>query len=143
LEAIRKSTIISPTEGDVTEYCIRVCQDGTVTVSIEGGEITSTATAIDVELKPTTLTVSTTAIKLVTTNQTDRRVILIQNKSETNILYISTSASVTAGATPGSSTDGWEVGPGESFNTPSGDGAIWWGICSTGESALVKVGEGK
>lgn len=82
----------------------------------------------------TVISVSTSAVKLPTTALTDRNAISIHNKSASTTLYIGFSSSVTADDT---STGGWEVPPGNYFNTDVTPDVEIWGISTA--AITVKV----
>ena len=130
LESIRKSTIVSPTEGDPTEYCIRVCQDGTVEISGNiGGSVQ--ISGLSVEGKNTTLEVSTTAIPLPATALTGRNALSVRNLDATTTLYVGFSTSLTADSVVGV-TSGWQVGPNETYNVDIQDDIVLFGIVTSG-----------
>jgi len=138
LEAIRRSTIISPTVGDLTEYCIRTCVDGTVTIdgTVEGSFSPS---GLSQAGRNTTLSVGTTAVAIPASALTDRNSMLIRNLDATVDLYIGFDTGVTATQTVGT-TSGWLVGPNETYNVDIKDDILIYGIVASG-SILVQVQE--
>ncbi len=86
----------------------------------------------------TTLTVTDVLTALPATPRPLRNSISVMNKGS-DILYIG-DASVTAGDAIGT-TSGWDVFPGDIYNTDITDAIILYGIASAGKTILVKVFE--
>jgi hypothetical protein len=129
LDAIRKSTIVSPTEGDPTEYCIRVCQDGEVTITgTIGGSVQ--LQGFSTTWKNTTLNVSTTALPLPSTALTGRNAIAIRNLDPSVTLYIG-NFDVVANDAIGT-TAGWQIGPNETYNLGITDSVVLYGVVASG-----------
>ena len=82
----------------------------------------------------TVVSVGTSSVKLPSSPLTSRNTISIHNKDTSATLYIGFSSSVTADDT---STGGWEVAPGNFFNTDITPSVEIWGISTT--TITVKV----
>lgn len=129
-EVIRKSAIISPTIGDPAEYCLRVCQDGTVTIT---GAVTGSfqPSGLSTAGRNTTLDVTTVAIPLPLSALTGRNALSVRNLDVSTILYVGFDTSLTADSINGT-TSGWQVGPNETFNVDIQDDIVLYGIVSSG-----------
>ena len=99
------------------------------------GEITPTGLKTDWII--TTISVSTSAIKIPTTNLGSRNAISIHNLDASKILYIGPDNTVTANAIVGT-TSGWEIGPGNFLNFDITDAIDIYAIAPSG-TILVKV----
>lgn len=108
-------------------------------VVIYAGTVAAVPSGLRTAGKVTTLDVTTTAAVLPATALTDRNAMSVHNLSTTTTVYIGFDSGVTADAVNGT-TSGWELGPGEFFNTDITDGIFLYAIVSTG-TAKVKVME--
>lgn len=96
-------------------------------------------TGLSTAMEVTTMTVGTTPTKIPATPLSGRNSISIHNISDTETLYISTKATVTADRTIGT-TAGWEVFPESIYNIDITDGIELYGVVGTG-TITVKVME--
>ena len=132
LEAIRKSANpITPGDNSDLYIATKVIEDITGSFAPSG---LRTGWLI------TTLLVSATAIKIPTTAFTDRNSIEIHNLSSTYNLYIGPANTVTADAVAGT-TSGKIIPPDSYWSIDITDAIDIYGICASGESALVQVME--
>lgn len=107
--------------------------------TLDGSQFTVIDSAITVGGSNHTLQVTDTASKIPNTPRENRNTLAIQNFSTTDTIYIGTSSSVTAGRNIGSTTDGWEIGPLETWNDLVTEDVDIWAITDTGKTVLIKV----
>jgi len=78
-----------------------------------------------------TFNVSTTAVKIPATAQTDRNSIIIWNTDVSKTLYLGPANTVEANDNVGS-VAGWQIAPLSYFSTDVTDAVEFWGIASSG-----------
>ena len=114
---------------DNDEVIIRTTAEGEFTFS-----------GLGIGMKTSTLQLTSSQTALPATALTDRNSLTIQNFSPSSTVYIGTTG-VTAGRNIGSTTDGYELGPEESVNIDFKAAITIYGICDSGETAIVKITE--
>jgi hypothetical protein len=139
LNAIRKAAE-QETVGNENEYILKTKIKNTESeaIPIQGS---FTDSAITTEMKTSTIEVNDVAQAIPETNLSNRNTISIQNFSTTSTIYVGTSSGVTAGRNAGSTTDGTEIGPLETWNYAINDTATIYAICNSSETAIIKVTE--
>jgi len=143
IDALRKTIEPSPGASDPHIYRQRVCvaNTGSEPIPIDATLVESAITKGTAGMKTSTITVTSTAAKIPATPLADRNTISIQNFSSTDTVYVGTIAGVTAARTPGSTTDGTEIGALETWNYAINDSSEIFAITESGKTALVKVTE--
>jgi len=136
IEALRKASE-QLTPGDVTDSYIKVKNPSGQPIDISGSFVFS---GLSTGIITTTITVTDTATALPASILAARNSLLIRNLSDTEILYIGL-ATVTAGRTVSSTTDGYEIDPNQEFSVDIANGLALYGIASSGKTILVKVTE--
>jgi len=100
---------------------------------------TFTPSGLSTDFKTTTLLVGDTETALPTTPIVGRVSISIRNLSSSNSVYIGLTG-VTAGDGI-STTNGWNLDPNSSFNMDLAADIVIYGICTGGNTAIVKIAE--
>jgi hypothetical protein len=124
LEVLRKSAVVEAP----TVYRLRT------TTLLEGGDINIKAPTGP--FIKSVHTIGDTVINPLAVALTDRTSLSIRNKSSSVTIYLGEDSSVTA---DDSSTGGWEIGPSEDFHIDLDPSNVFYLICPTGQSAIIKI----
>lgn len=136
IEGLRKAAeYVNP--GDLSETYLKVKNPTGQPIDISGSFVFS---GLSLAIKTSTINVTDTATALPATALASRNSLVIRNLSTTDILYIG-GATVTAGQTVGSFTDGYEVDPGQEFSVDIANGLALYGIAESGKTIKVKITE--
>lgn len=95
-------------------------------------------TGLKVALKTTTMDITDTSQAVPTTPLSSRNSLSIQNKSNTDTIYIGQALTVEANSNVGTLA-GWEIGPNETWNVDVTDAIILYAIAEAGKTVRVKV----
>jgi hypothetical protein len=123
LETKESLKFVETLAGEVAVRVVAIINEGNITINEPDDRVTRVTT------------IGTSAVQLTRTN--DATSLSIHNKSETATLYLGEDNSITADDT---STGGWEIGPGESYNESSNPSTPTWLISDTANT-VIKIME--
>jgi len=136
LEVIRKSGE-EVTPNNNTDYYLKVRNPVGLPLDINGQVV---FTGLSIGIRTSTIQVSDVVTALPAVAFASRNSLLLRNLSDTEVLYLG-DATVTAGRTVGSTTNGLEVDSNQEFSVDIASGLTLYGIAPSGKTIIVKITE--